>query len=422
MPFGLTDAEFYDPAALRAEEDRVFTICQDCRLCFKYCQSFPTLFDGFDAADQSIEGVTEPVRDAVLDHCFQCKLCYVQCPYTAPHEWAVDIPRVLLRRKAQRATRDGIALADRLLGDIDRAGRLGNLLAPITNILNNNPLNRRLMQATIGIHKDRDLPPFASETFEQWLAKQPPAAAPAAPTAKVVLFHTCFGNYNGPQIARAAKRVLEHNGCAVAHPPQVCCGMPTLDTGDIAGAQTKVRRNAAALAPLAREGYTIVVPNPTCSLTMKQEWPELLPDDADVQAISAQTRDLCEFLWSLKRADRLRTDFQRGAGTVAYHAPCHLRMQSIGFPGRDLLKLLPDTTVNLIQQCSAHDGTWSAKTPYFEESLRYGRKLFDGITKVEPETLVSDCPLAAIQVNQAIGRRPLHPVQVLARAYGLPED
>ncbi len=422
MPFGLDEQTYYDPAALQAEEDRLFTICQDCRLCFKFCESFPILFRGFDAAEQTIAGVTPTVRDAVLDHCFQCKLCYVHCPYTAPHEWAVDIPGTLLRRKAQRARRQGIPLADRLMGDIDRLGKLGTLLAPITNILNNNPLNRRLMQATIGIHKDRDLPPFAAETFERWLRKQPAPTPPATPTAKVILFHTCFGNYNGPQIARAAKRVLEHNGCQVAHPPQVCCGMPTLDTGDLAGTQVKIRRNAASLAPLVREGYRIAVPNPTCSLMMKQEWPELVPDDPDVQTVSAQTFDLCELLWQGKAAGHLKTDFQRGAGRVGYHAPCHLRKQSIGFPAQKLLRLLPDTTVELIQQCSAHDGTWSAKAPYFEESMRFGKKLFDGLTKAEPETLVSDCPLASIQINQAIGRHPVHPVQVLARAYGLPED
>lgn len=422
MPFGLTDEEYYDPAALRAEEDRAFSLCQDCRLCFKFCQSFPLLFAGFDAADQTIAGVTEEVRRSVVDHCFQCKLCYTQCPYTAPHEWALDVPRLILRRKAQRAQREGVSLADQFLGDIDRAGKIGTLFAPFTNILNNNPVNRWMMQGVLGIHKSRDLPPFASETFEQWLAKQPASTPPATPNAKVALFHTCYGNFNGPQISRAAKRVLEHNGCLVAHPPQQCCGMPTLDTGDLPATQAKIRANAKSLAPVVRDGYSIAVPNPTCSLTMKQEWPELVPDDPDVRLVSENTYDLCEFLWSLKPAGHLRTDFQRGAGMVAYHAPCHLRKQSIGFPGQKLLRLLPDTTVNLIQQCSAHDGTWSAKTPYFEESLRYGKKLFDGMAKGEPDTLVSDCPLAGIQVNQAIGRRPVHPVQILAHAYGLPED
>lgn len=422
MPFGLSETEYFDAEKLRIEEDRVFTICQDCRLCFKFCASFPALFEGFDSTDQTIDGVTEPVRDRVLDHCFQCKLCYVRCPYTAPHEWALDFPGLMLRRKAQRARARGIPLADRLMSDIDRVGTFGTLIAPITNILNNNPANRMVMQAVMGIHKDRDLPPFARETFERWLRKQPATAPPAEPTAKVILFHTCFGNYNGPQIARAAKRVLEHNGCHVEHPGQVCCGMPNLDVGDLAAAQAKIRENARSLAPLVRDGFAIAVPNPTCSLMMKQEWPRLVEDDADVALISQNTYDLCEFLWSLKVADHLQTNFQRGAGRVAYHAPCHLRMQQAGFRGRDLLKLLPDTEVTLIQQCSAHDGTWSAKAPYFEESLKYGKKLFDAVRDAEPDVIATDCPLAAIQMNQVLGRHPVHPIQVLCRAYGLPED
>ena len=162
MPFGLTDEQYYDPAALHDEEDRLFEICQGCRLCFKFCASFPALFDGFDAAEQTIAGVTEAVRDVVVDHCFQCKLCYVRCPYAPPHEWAVDLPNLILRRKAQRVQQQGVPLVHHVLGDIDRLGKVGTLLAPITNILNNNPLNRRVMQGVMGIHTDRDLPPFAS--------------------------------------------------------------------------------------------------------------------------------------------------------------------------------------------------------------------------------------------------------------------
>lgn len=422
MPFGLSDADYYDPAKLHEEEDRIFTICQDCRLCFKFCASFPALFDGFDAADQTIAGVTDHVRETVLDHCFQCKLCYVRCPYTPPHEWAVDFPALMLRRKAQRARTRGIPLGDKFLSDIDRAGAFGTMFAPFTNILNNNPVNRILLERVMGIHRDRNLPPFASETFEKWLAKQPATPAPAAPTGKVVLFHTCFGNYNGPQIAKAAKRVLEHNGCVVAHPPQNCCGMPNLDSGDVPGAQAKIRQQVKALADLVRDGYAIAVPNPTCGLMLKQEWPHLVEDDPDVTLVSEHTFDLMEYLWTLKEAGTLQTEFQSGAGKVAYHAPCHLRKQEAGFRGRDLLQLLPDTEVTLIQQCSAHDGTWSAKREYFEESMKYGKKLFDAIEKAEPQTLVSDCPLASIQVDQALNRHPIHPVQVLAQAYGLPAD
>lgn len=422
MPFGLTDEEYYDGAALRAEEDRLFTICQDCRLCFKFCASFPALFDGFDAADQTIAGVTEAVRDAVVDHCFQCKLCDVRCPYAPPHEWAVDIPNLLLRRKAQRVRANGVPFVDRMMSDIDRVGKVATRIAPLANFMNTLAPNRHMMERMVGIHHARDLPPFANESFEQWLRKQPPAPAPENPTAKVALFHTCYGNYNGPAIARAAKRVLEYNGCEVVHPAQACCGMPNLDTADLEATRAKIRQSVPALAEVVAQGYSIVVPNPTCGLMIKKEWPALLPDDADVTRISENTHDLCDFLWLLKPSGKLRTDFQSGAGKVAYHAPCHLRKQSIGFPARNLLKLLPDTEVELIQECSAHDGMWSAKQPYFEESLTYGKKLFDRIEKAEPALVVSDCPLASIQINQAIQQRPLHPVQVLARAYGLPED
>jgi Fe-S oxidoreductase len=102
---------------------------------------------------------------------------------------------------------------------------------------------------------------------------------------------------------------------------------------------------------------------------------------------------------------------------VAYHVPCHLRAQNIGFRSRDLMRLIPGTTVKMVEQCCGHDGTWAMRTEFFPLSLVTGKKAFEQMQAVEAKVMATDCPLAAIHFKQAIGQRPIHPIQVLARAY-----
>ena len=228
----------------------------------------------------------------------------------------------------------------------------------------------------------------------------------------VVLFGTCFVTYNRPEVGRAAVEVLVHNDCRVACPEVVCCGMPAVDAGDLDLARVKARRNVEALLPWVEKGYRVAVVNPTCSLMMRSEYLELLadPQDPDLAEaagkVAAAVRDLGEYLFELRKEGHFREDFQSTPeGPVAYHAPCHLRMQNIGFRGRDLMRRIPGVKPRLVAECCGHDGTWAMK------------KEFDGMAEVESGLWTSDCPLAALQFEQACGRRALHPVEVLARAY-----
>jgi len=239
-----------------------------------------------------------------------------------------------------------------------------------------------------------------------------------------VLFATCFVTYNNPAVGKAAVAVLRHNGCRIACPGVECCGMPALDAGDIDLARRKAKRNVTALAPWVERGYRIAVINPTCSLMMREELPLLLDDPADrslaeaARRVAAATRDLCEYLWELRAEGHFKEDFRSTPGaSVAYHAPCHLRMQSIGFRGRDLMRRIPGVKPRLVAECCGHDGTWAMKKEYFELSLRNGEKAFAGMREAEAEVWSSDCPLAAVQFEQACGRRALHPVEILERAY-----
>ena len=419
MPFDLRDPSFFDEAALDRELVRIFDICHGCRMCFNYCPSFPALFDAIDEHEVKQEGETDALTHdekwKVVDLCYQCKLCYVKCPYTPPHEFNVDFPRLMLRAKATRARREGVTRQDRFLGDPDRTARRSTgTAAALVNWANGQTGLRKIVESTVGIHRDRVLPPFARETFERWFRRRAPVRSDRA----VVLFETCSVGYNYPHIGAAAVQVLEHNGLRVERPPERCCGMPALDGGDLDAAIATARANVEVLLPFVERGLPIVVLGPTCGYTMKQEWPGLVGTEA-AQRVAAQTVDVGEFLARERIGGRLRKDFVRAQGKLAYHVPCHLRAQNIGAPFTTLMAMIPETQVEAVERCSAFDGTWGMKREYYELSRKYGKKLSRALADAEAVRLVSDCPLAGLNVTEDLGVTPAHPVEILRDAYGL---
>lgn len=420
--FNPRDPEFYDEAATESELRRVFQICHGCRLCFSFCPSFPELFARIDDHVENGEGeadaLTRPEMDRVVDLCYQCKLCYVKCPYTPPHDWDVDFPRVVLRAKATRVKRDGLTVVDRALGDPDRLGRQGAAFPQLFNWLNTNPSVRRAMEGVLGIHRDRNLPEFHSPSYTRWHSQnaRPRAAASVADT--VAVFATCTVNYCYSDIGAALTQVLEKNGKRVVLTYENCCGMPWLDGGGIDRAIAQAEANVRALAPLAREGIFIVVPQATCGYMLRAEYGELLGTEA-ARLVAQMTLDPCEYLMKLHEQGKLDCSFTRPQGRIAYHAPCHLRAQNIGLRSLDLLSLLPGTEVELVEKCSAFDGTWGMKKEFYQLSLKYAGKLNCALAEAAPARIASDCALAGLNVIKGLGRAPVHPIQILRDAYGL---
>jgi Fe-S oxidoreductase len=245
-------------------------------------------------------------------------------------------------------------------------------------------------------------------------------AAPAPPPMRVALFSTCLIDFNDPAGGKAAVRVLEHNGVEVQWPEgQGCCGMPRLDGGELDAAAAMVRRNVELLHPWVAAGYAIAVPSPSCSLMIREEFPQLVPTP-ESRAVAAATFDLCDYLFKLSRAGKVKKEFVRRLGHVKYHVPCHIRAQQIGYRGRDVLRWVSED-IDLVQECSGHDGTWSMLRENFPDSLRWGRKCFEGMTPAAGEACsaaCSDCALAAVAIHQGSGVRAVHPIVALAYAYG----
>ncbi|MGD0076323.1 MAG: heterodisulfide reductase-related iron-sulfur binding cluster [Candidatus Binataceae bacterium] len=418
LSYNSTEAKYWNRNGLDQEIERVFDICHGCRLCFNLCPSFPELFAAVDANNGEVRALSAAQKERVVDLCYGCKLCEVKCPYTPAdgHEFQLDFPRLVLRAKAVRAREQGVGMRERMLGNPDLLGKLGSVTPRLANWTCHQPLHRRLMELMLGIHRDKILPDFASETFEAWLKRVGLPAAPAEPAAKVALFHTCFVNFYNPAPGKAAIAVLAKNGCAIASPGQNCCGMPALDGGDVAFAQKQAAANVASMMPLVRQGYRIAAINPTCSLMMRKEYPNLLAGD-EVREFAAAVADTHELLYELRRANKFNRDFRSTPGRVGYHLPCHLKAQGIGPRSRDLMRMIPGAEIITVDACTAHDGTWAMKKEFFDLSQKWGDKAFSGMRGVEARVMATDCPLAAVQFEQALGTRPIHPIEILARAY-----
>jgi len=424
-----SEAVYWNPEALQKEITRVFEICHGCRLCFKYCDTFPNLFSLLDNKhDGDVTKITASETRTIMDACFQCKLCEVQCPYTPRdnHQFKLDFPKLVHRYDAHLARKQGLSLRDRLLGNPDAAGLLARLSFGMANLMNRFPLQRWLMEKLFGIHREKKLPDFASSTFEKWAEGQ--GLTGNRKDSEVVLFQTCYVQNNEPEIGRDTVAVLRKNGVNLQCIKGLeCCGMPRWEAGDLDGLRSQAKANLDKLQPHVERGAKVVAINPTCSMMLRREYPELVaPEDRErAQRLAKSVMDPSEYLWSIRNEPRFSTDFKSTPGSsVGYHAPCHLRAQAVGFKGRDLLRKIPGVVPTTVSECCGHDGTYAMKVEGFEPSKRIGERAFSGMKATGSKVWATDCPLAAIQFEQHAGIKPMHPMTILARAYredGFPE-
>lgn len=417
---------YLDLAEARAERDRTFQICSDCRICVKFCPSFKDLFRMIDEREDGAHDVgflSDEQHRRVVDECYQCKLCYVACPYTPEQgqDWKVDFPRLMLRSLAIEGKHGNVGKGARLLARTDLQGKVATKLAPLVNRTNEVRFVRTLMEKTTGISRERLLPTYSRTRFSRWFERRGASRpAPDAPDrAPVALFATCLVEYQEPAIGRAAVAVCERNGIACELPEgQRCCGMPWLDAGDVGRFERLARANVAALAPAIREGRSVVVPQPTCAYVLKKEYPDFLGTE-DAALVAAHTYDVSEYLMARHREEPLDTAFTgKTYDTITWQAACHYRAQQIGPKSRDLMALT-GAEVTMVERCSAIDGTWGLRAGNVEMARKVAKPLMEAVARAETDLVAGDCHLANTAIREGTGRVPLHPVEVLALAYGV---
>jgi len=422
---------FYDEASLLKELERVYDICHGCRRCFNLCNAFPTLFDAIDESDSmELDSVDKRVFWQVVDHCYLCDMCYMtKCPYVPPHEWNVDFPHLMLRAKAVKHRQGKTGARDRMLSSTDLVGRLASipLVSSVVNRVNKTRAGRAVVEELFEVHPQAHLPEYHSRSLRKRIDGSRNRDARAAPEAgptrgKVALFATCYGNYNEPELGEDLIAVFEHNDLPVRLvDTERCCGMPKLEQGDLEAVAKAKQFNVPRLVALVDEGWDIVAPVPSCVLMFKQELPLMFPDDPDVAKLRDNIYDPFEYLAIRHKHDLLKIDFKRGLGRIAYHVACHLRVQNVGMKTRDLLQLVPDTSVDAIERCSGHDGTYAVKKEFHEVSMKICKPVVSRVQKSHADHYCSDCPMAGHQIENGLadGSRPEHPLKLLRMAYGI---
>ncbi|HET7611855.1 MAG TPA: heterodisulfide reductase-related iron-sulfur binding cluster [Rhodanobacteraceae bacterium] len=428
-PLGQDDPLFRDQQALEKEMERIFDICHGCRRCVSLCHAFPTLFDLIDESEtMEIDGVDKADYVKVVEQCYLCDLCYqTKCPYVPPHPWNVDFPHLMLRAKAFRFGREGASLGDRFLSNTTAVGRITArpVVAETVNALNRSKPARKLLDKTLHVHPDAEVPEYKHPRARRKLRRLDAAgdATPAGRTrGKVAIFATCYCDSVLPAVVDDLAAVLAHNRIPVKLvSKEVCCGMPKLELGDLAAVARYKNQNIPVLAQAVREGFDLTAAIPSCVLMFKQELPLMFPDDEDVQLVRRAFFDPFEYLAERHAAGLLETDFKNSLGKLAWHVPCHQRVQKIGPKTRDILSLVPDTEIVTIERCSGHDGTYGVKTRTYELSRKIARPVERRITESGAVMSTSDCPMAGAHLAHGLNDQPSqrHPVSLLRKAYGI---
>jgi len=436
--------DFYDWEKINDEMERVFDICHGCRRCFNLCDSFPRLFDLIDESETGeLDSVERADYKPVVDACTLCDMCFmVSCPYVPPHEFNLDFPHLILRYRAAEYRKGDYDKMAAQLTETDRNGKLAAMAPGLANWASDtkNKLTRPLMEKVVGVHREAALPKFHGKTFALRAKNDPLTPNREAPAfgRKVVLYATCFVNYNNPGIGEAARRVLAKNGVETAVVYPACCGMPQLEQGNLDKVAAAAKAVSRELTPWIDKGYDIVALTPSCALMMKFEWRLLLPDDEAVQRLAEATSDITEYVVGVARKEGLADGLSALDGGVALHMACHARAQNVGAKAAEMLRLLPDADVKVIERCSGHGGSWGIMKQNFETAIKTGRtaaRQAATAAKASVEKhqgiayVASECPLAGEHLLQGIERLKMddkpqlaqapHPIELFAKAYGL---
>ncbi len=431
-PLDWKNPDFYNEESLNHELERVFDICHGCRRCVSLCGSFPTLFDLVDESEtMEVDGVKKEDYWKVVDQCYLCDVCYMtKCPYVPPHEWNVDFPHLMLRAKAVKFQKGEVGFRDKFLSNTDGLGMFAGIpiVTQTVNAVNKTALARNAMESMLGVDAKAWLPDFAPKKFRS--AAEGALASDvkdgALTPGKVAVYATCYVNYNEPGVGHDLLGILNHNQIPyVLVEKEACCGMPKLEQGDLEGVAEKKAINMPQLARLAREGYAILTAIPSCTLMYKQELPLMFPDDADTQLVKSAMWDPFEYFVARNRDGLLKTDFKQSLGHVSYHIPCHSRVQNVGRKTAETLQMVPETTLNVVERCSGHAGTFGVKKEFHATAMKIGKPVFKAMAANEPDYISSDCQLAGHHIEQGMAEAGLkhtqmaHPLTLLRTAYGI---
>ena len=350
----------------------------------------------------------------VADLCFHCHQCRLECPAS------VDIPKLMVECKAQYVTTNGLRPSDTFFTRLESFAAWGSLIRPVANWAFANRQMRWLMEKTFGLAQGRKLPRFSRRHFLSRAGRRRLTRPTRRTGRKILYFVDVYANWFDVQLAEALVSLLEYNGVAVyVHPDQRHSGMSMISLGVLDMAKKVAAHNIKILSDAVRQGYEIVATEPSAALCLTHEYLHLIDDD-DARLVADSTSEACTYLWNMHQKGQLRLDLKPVNATVGYHHPCHLKALQVGSPGENLLRLIPGLTVlNFEKGCSGMAGTFGFKRENYRTSLRAGWGLISSLRDPNLQVGTTECSSCKIQMEQGTTKPTIHPLKLLALAYGL---
>ena len=430
-PIDFENPDFLDPKKLDAEMRRVFEICHGCRRCFNLCDSFPKLFDMIDESkNEDVDSLSSDQFSPVVDACTLCDMCFMtKCPYVPPHEFDLDFPHLMLRYRTLQKKQGKLARIPRQLAEIDRNSKVGIMFSKIINWLSNikNKTFRKILELIMGIDVRVQLPKYNSETFSNFFKKNNHKINYESKNdkRKVVIYSTCFVNFNKKNTGVAALKVLKKNGVDVQEAYPGCCGMPYLEQADLPKVIEQAKKVSKDLLGWIDKGYKIITLTASCGLMLKFEWPLLLPDDENIKKLASNVMDIDEYVVDIANNEGLVEGLQEIDGGVTVHHACHARAQNMGNKARDMLKLIPNVKIDVVERCAGHGGTFGVMKETHDIAVKVGKPTIRQIKTKNNKYMASDCPLAGKHLKQLeldtniSNNEALHPIELVAKSYKL---
>ncbi|MGQ9574778.1 MAG: FAD-binding and (Fe-S)-binding domain-containing protein [Thermoguttaceae bacterium] len=372
------------------------------------------LIRGVLAGRMELGSLTSEEFKAVADLCVNCHMCWLECPAR------VDVPKLMLEGKGAYAAAKALRFSDWAMSRLDWWAPLAARVAPLVNWALRSRQMRWLLEKTLGIAQGRKLPRIARRSYLRRAARRRLTRPARRAGHKVALFVDLYANYFDPELAQALVAVMEHNGVSVYVPPdQKQAGVPAICFGALEIARRLAAHNVAVLAEAVRQGYHVVTPEPAAALCLVREYPNLI-DDEDARLVARNTSEACSYLWKMHTLGRLQLDFRPIQASLGYHMPCRLKALNVGSPGENLLRLIPGLIVYPIEEgCSGMAGTFGLLRRNYRASLRAGWGLITRLRSPAIQAGTTECSACKIQMEQGTDKPTIHPLKLLALAYGL---
>jgi glycerol-3-phosphate dehydrogenase subunit C len=278
----------------------------------------------------------------------------------------------------------------------------------------------------IGIDTSATLPKFNKISFKKFFAKyKKKFEFKKHYNEKILIFNTCYVNYNDSKIGEALVKVLEKNNVYMEQFYEGCCKMPQLEQGKVDEVQLQSEKTARILKEKIDQGFKVVTPIASCALMIKSHWPLLSPDDKNVAQLAQKTMDIDEYIWDLNNRKGLVEGMKSLKKNITLHSSCHSRAQNIGPKSAQILKLIPDTKTINVEKCSGHGGTWGIKKKWNKTARKVGLSAAKQVFK-EEGIIASTCPLAGLHLQDINEQKKLrasdnkiyHPIELIAKSYG----